>query len=231
MVTIAERLNLAYARVEKAAQQRTDDLITEHPVTILAVSKTKPIELIEDAYAHGHRQFGESYVQEAVDKIILLKSKKDIEWHFIGPIQSNKSRLVAEHFNWVQSVDREKIARRLNEQRPTNLMPLNVLIQVNISADKNKSGCQLEILDELAEFIHNSRQLNLRGLMTITEQTNDKNKQLQYFQQMKACFDRLKDQYPQLDTLSMGMSGDLEPAIAAGATMVRIGTDIFGSRK
>ncbi|NOU51736.1 YggS family pyridoxal phosphate-dependent enzyme [Pseudoalteromonas sp. JBTF-M23] len=231
MVTIAERLDLAYARVEKAAQQRKFAHSDDHPVTILAVSKTKPVELIEQAYQHGQRQFGESYVQEAVDKILHLKERKDIEWHFIGPIQSNKSRLVAEHFGWVQSVDRLKIARRLNEQRPNNLMPLNVLIQVNISADENKSGCRLEELDELADFIHNSRQLNLRGLMTITEQTDDKNKQLQYFQQMKACFDRLKDQYPQLDTLSMGMSGDLEPAVIAGATMVRIGTDIFGSRK
>ncbi|CAM4051829.1 YggS family pyridoxal phosphate-dependent enzyme [Pseudoalteromonas byunsanensis] len=231
MVTIAERLKSAYARVEKAAQQRQSDHFNDQPVTILAVSKTKPVELIEQAYIHGHRQFGESYVQEAVDKVIHLKEKRDIEWHFIGPIQSNKSRLIAEHFSWVQSVDREKIARRLNEQRPNNLLPLNVLIQVNISADENKSGCRLEEIDQLAEFIHNCRQLTLRGLMTITEQTDDKNKQLQYFQQMKACFDRLKDQYPQLDTLSMGMSGDLEPAIAAGATMVRIGTDIFGSRK
>ncbi|OHU90644.1 MULTISPECIES: YggS family pyridoxal phosphate-dependent enzyme [Pseudoalteromonas] len=231
MVTIAERLKSAYARVEKAAQQRTADHLVDHPVTILAVSKTKPVELIEQAYIHGQRQFGESYVQEAVDKITHLKEKKDIEWHFIGPIQSNKSRLVAEHFSWVQSVDREKIARRLNEQRPNNLMPLNVLIQVNISADENKSGCRLDELEQLAEFIHSCRQLTLRGLMTITEQTDDKNKQLQYFQQMRACFDRLKDQYPQLDTLSMGMSGDLEPAVVAGATMVRIGTDIFGSRK
>jgi pyridoxal phosphate enzyme (YggS family) len=227
MVTIAERLSCAYDRVLKAEQ--TSPFSDE--VKLLAVSKTKPIELIEQAYAAGQRQFGESYVQEAVDKIQQLKDKKDIEWHFIGPIQSNKSRHIAEHFSWVQSVDRLKIAKRLNEQRPNNLMPLNILIQVNISEDENKSGCQLSELDELVAFSEGARQLNLRGLMTITEKTDDEQKQLQYFQQMKACFDKLKLQYPQVDTLSMGMSQDLEPAIYAGANMVRIGTDIFGKRQ
>ena len=227
MVTIAERLTSAYSRVEIAQQ----NCQFEHPLTILAVSKTKPLEMIENAYQAGHRQFGESYVQEAVEKVQALKHLQNIEWHFIGPIQSNKSRLVAENFSWVQSVDREKLARRLNEQRPTNLMPLNILIQVNISNDDNKSGCSIEDIDALANFIENSRQLNLRGLMTITENTSDKTKQLEYFQQMRACFDRLKNQYPQVDTLSMGMSGDLETAVSAGSTMVRIGTDIFGKRQ
>ncbi|MBE0366845.1 hypothetical protein PAUR_a0098 [Pseudoalteromonas aurantia 208] len=187
--------------------------------------------MIENAYFAGHRQFGESYVQEAVEKVHALKHHRDIEWHFIGPIQSNKSRLVAENFSWVQSVDREKLAKRLNEQRPNNLMPLNILIQVNISHDDNKSGCTINEIEPLAALIDNSRQLNLRGLMTITKNTPDKAKQLEYFQQMRACFDRLKDQYPQVDTLSMGMSGDLESAITAGTTMVRIGTDIFGKRQ
>ncbi|MEQ3513238.1 YggS family pyridoxal phosphate-dependent enzyme [Pseudoalteromonas sp. BZB3] len=227
MVTIAERLSCAYDRVIKAEQNSP----FSDTVQLLAVSKTKPIDLIEEAYDAGQRQFGESYVQEAVDKIQQLKDKKDIEWHFIGPIQSNKSRHIAEHFSWVQSVDRLKIAKRLNEQRPNNLMPLNILIQVNISEDENKSGCQLSELDELAAFIADARQLNLRGLMTITEKTDDEQKQLQYFQQMRACFDKLKHQYPQVDTLSMGMSQDLEPAIIAGANMVRIGTDIFGKRQ
>ncbi|MEJ6475056.1 YggS family pyridoxal phosphate-dependent enzyme [Pseudoalteromonas piscicida] len=227
MVTIAERLDNAYGRIEKAKQ----NCQFNETVQLLAVSKTKPVADIEAAIAAGQTQFGESYVQEAVDKVAYFKENKALEWHFIGPIQSNKSRLVAENFHWVQSVDREKIARRLNEQRPTNLKPLKVLLQVNISGDDNKSGCHPDEVDNLAQFIHDCRQLELRGLMTITEQTDDKQKQLQYFQQMRACFDRLKDQYQQLDTLSMGMSGDLETAIAAGSTMVRIGTDIFGKRQ
>ncbi|MCG7538796.1 YggS family pyridoxal phosphate-dependent enzyme [Pseudoalteromonas sp. OF7H-1] len=227
MVTIAERLDNAYGRIEKAKQ----NCQFSETVQLLAVSKTKPITDIEAAIAAGQTQFGESYVQEAVNKVAYFKQNKALEWHFIGPIQSNKSRLVAENFHWVQSVDREKIARRLNEQRPTNLKPLKVLLQVNISGDDNKSGCHLNEVDTLAQFINDCRQLELRGLMTITEQTDNKQKQLQYFQQMRACFDRLKDQYQQLDTLSMGMSGDLDTAIAAGSTMVRIGTDIFGKRQ
>ncbi|ASD67987.1 YggS family pyridoxal phosphate-dependent enzyme [Pseudoalteromonas piscicida] len=227
MVTIAERLDNAYGRIEKAKQ----NCQFKETVQLLAVSKTKPIADIEAAITAGQTQFGESYVQEAVDKVAYFKQNKALEWHFIGPIQSNKSRLVAENFHWVQSVDREKIARRLNEQRPKNLKPLKVLLQVNISGDENKSGCHPDEVDTLAQFINDCRQLELRGLMTITEQTDDNQKQLQYFQQMRACFDRLKDQYQQLDTLSMGMSGDLETAIAAGSTMVRIGTDIFGKRQ
>lgn len=227
MVTIAERLNNAYDRITKAEQNSH----ISDPVQLLAVSKTKPIDLIQQAYEAGQRQFGESYVQEAVDKVIHFKQYRDIDWHFIGPIQSNKSRHIAEHFSWVQSVDRIKIARRLSEQRPSNLKPLNILIQVNISGDEKKSGCMLEELTELAEFIDGAKQLTLRGLMTITAQTDDVDQQLQYFEQMKDCFDKLKTQYPHIDTLSMGMSGDLEPAIAAGATMVRIGTDIFGKRQ
>ncbi|KZX00726.1 hypothetical protein JL49_09435 [Pseudoalteromonas luteoviolacea] len=227
MVTIAERLNNAYDRIAKAEQNGQ----ISDPVQLLAVSKTKPIELIQQAYDAGQRLFGESYVQEAVDKVSHFKALRDIEWHFIGPIQSNKSRHIAEHFSWVQSVDRLKIARRLNEQRPTNLKPLNILIQVNISEDVNKSGCVPSELESLAQFISESKQLTLRGLMTITAKTDDSELQQQYFQQMKDCFDKLKAQYPQIDTLSMGMSSDLEPAVAAGATMVRIGTDIFGKRQ
>ncbi|WP_419148380.1 YggS family pyridoxal phosphate-dependent enzyme [Pseudoalteromonas 'SMAR'] len=227
MVTIAERLHNAYARIEKAQQ----NCQFNETVSLLAVSKTKPIADIAAAIECGQTCFGESYVQEAVDKITHFKDNKTLEWHFIGPIQSNKSRLIAEHFQWVQSVDREKIARRLNDQRPYNLKPLKVLLQVNISDDANKSGCPLSEVDELAAYIASCPQLELRGLMTITEKTDDKQKQLQYFQQMRACFDRLKDQYQQLDTLSMGMSGDLETAVAAGSTMVRIGTDIFGKRQ
>jgi PLP dependent protein len=228
ILTIAERITSAYARVKKTHT----GCEFKHTINILAVSKTKPLSLIKKAYESGVRQFGESYVKEAVDKIQVLKNVyHDIEWHFIGPIQANKSRLIAENFSWVQSVDRLKIAKRLNEQRPTNLKPLNILIQVNISEDSNKSGCHPHDLDELAQFIVQAKQLNLRGLMTITEKTSDTSKQLNYFKQMRCCFDKLNEQYPQVDTLSMGMSGDLEQAIMAGSNMVRIGTDIFGKRQ
>ncbi|MFC3031987.1 YggS family pyridoxal phosphate-dependent enzyme [Pseudoalteromonas fenneropenaei] len=227
MVTIAERLRSAYQRLATAAEKSPHNF----PVRLLAVSKTKPAELIQAAYDFGQRSFGESYVQEAIDKIRHFANTPDIEWHFIGPIQSNKSRPIAEHFHWVQSVDREKIAKRLNEQRPASLPPLQVLIQVNISADPAKSGCMPEDIAPLAKLISNCAQLNLRGLMTITEQTDDEAKQLYYFQQMRACFDTLRAQYPEVDTLSMGMSGDLETAVAGGSTMVRIGTDIFGQRQ
>ncbi|WP_193331267.1 YggS family pyridoxal phosphate-dependent enzyme [Pseudoalteromonas ulvae] len=226
MVTIAERLKSAYARIalaEKKAQKPAQS------VSLLAVSKTKPVQLIIDAYEAGHRKFGESYVQEAVDKIKQLPHR-DIEWHFIGPIQSNKTKPIAENFSWVQSVERIKIADRLNKQRPNNLLPLNVLIQVNISNDAAKSGCPVEEVSELAEFIAQSRQLTLRGLMTIPAQTDNEAELIASFSQLRACFDTLKTQYPSMDTLSMGMSGDVEAAITAGSTMVRIGTDIFGAR-
>jgi pyridoxal phosphate enzyme (YggS family) len=226
MVTIAERLTSAYARIAKAAKnvQRNNN------ITLLAVSKTKPTADIIAAYEHGHRQFGESYVQEAVDKIAQLHTYSDIIWHFIGPIQSNKSALVAEHFDWVQSIDRLKIAKRLNTQRPANKPPLNVLIQVNISDEETKSGCHPDDIANLADFITQSEQLTLRGLMAIPAKTDCLKTQTEYFEQLYTCFDKLKTQYHHIDTLSMGMSNDVEAAINAGSTMVRIGTDIFGTR-
>lgn len=227
MVTIAERLNSAYQRLQDAAEKSP----YSHPIRLLAVSKTKPIEAIQAAYDYGQRSFGESYVQEAIEKIQYFANSPDMEWHFIGPIQSNKSRPIAEHFQWVQSIDRDKIAKRLNEQRPLGMPKLNVLIQVNISLDPAKSGCLPEQISALAELIHSCERLKLRGLMTITELTDDTAKQLNYFQQMRACFDKLQTKYADVDTLSMGMSGDLEQAIVAGSTMVRIGTDIFGQRQ
>ncbi|QTH72436.1 YggS family pyridoxal phosphate-dependent enzyme [Pseudoalteromonas xiamenensis] len=227
MVTIAERLNSAYQRLQDAAEKSS----YPHPVRLLAVSKTKPIESIQAAYDYGQRCFGESYVQEAIEKVQYFANTPDMEWHFIGPIQSNKSRPIAEHFHWVQSVDREKIAKRLDEQRPLGMPALQVLIQVNISSDPAKSGCMPDEIASLAKFIASAEKLTLRGLMTITELTDDKNKQLNYFQQMRQCFDTLRVQYPEVDTLSMGMSGDLEQAVQAGSTMVRIGTDIFGQRQ
>ncbi|PCC11894.1 YggS family pyridoxal phosphate-dependent enzyme [Pseudoalteromonas sp. JB197] len=227
MVTIAERLTSAYARIAVAAKNAQRN---SNEITLLAVSKTKPSADIIAAYKHGQRQFGESYVQEAVDKIAQLHTYSDIIWHFIGPIQSNKSALVAANFAWVQSVDRIKIAKRLNSQRPADKAALNVLIQVNISNEEAKSGCQLNEVAELASFINQCEQLTLRGLMAIPAKSDDITTQTQYFKQLQTCFDKLQTQYPQVDTLSMGMSNDVEAAISAGSTMVRIGTDIFGTR-
>jgi len=227
MVTIAERLTSAYARIAEAAHKAQRN---SNDITLLAVSKTKPATDIMAAYEQGQRQFGESYVQEAVDKIAQLDTFSDIVWHFIGPIQSNKSALVAANFAWVQSVDRIKIAKRLNSQRPETMPPLNVLIQVNISEEEAKSGCHPNEITELAQYIDQCAHLQLRGLMAIPAKSDDANTQIQYFEQLQTCFDKLQTQYPHIDTLSMGMSNDVEAAIAAGSTMVRIGTDIFGTR-
>ncbi|TMP47333.1 YggS family pyridoxal phosphate-dependent enzyme [Pseudoalteromonas sp. S1688] len=227
MVTIAERLTSAYARIAEAAHKAQRN---SNDITLLAVSKTKPATDIMAAYEQGQRQFGESYVQEAVDKIAQLDTFSDIVWHFIGPIQSNKSALVAANFAWVQSVDRLKIAKRLNSQRPETMPPLNVLIQVNISEEEAKSGCHPNEIAELAQYIDQCVHLKLRGLMAIPAKSDDANTQIQYFEQLQTCFDKLQTQYPHIDTLSMGMSNDVEAAIAAGSTMVRIGTDIFGTR-
>ncbi|TMO21378.1 MULTISPECIES: YggS family pyridoxal phosphate-dependent enzyme [Pseudoalteromonas] len=227
MVTIAERLTSAYARIAEAAHKAQRN---SNDITLLAVSKTKPATDIMAAYDQGQRQFGESYVQEAVDKIAQLNTFSDIVWHFIGPIQSNKSALVAANFAWVQSVDRLKIAKRLNSQRPETMPPLNVLIQVNISEEEAKSGCHPNEITELAQYIDQCAHLQLRGLMAIPAKSDDANTQIQYFEQLQTCFDKLQTQYPHIDTLSMGMSNDVEAAIAAGSTMVRIGTDIFGTR-
>ncbi|WP_028835642.1 MULTISPECIES: YggS family pyridoxal phosphate-dependent enzyme [unclassified Pseudoalteromonas] len=227
MVTIAERLTSAYARIAEAAHKAQRN---SNDITLLAVSKTKPATDIMAAYEQGQRQFGESYVQEAVDKIAQLDTFSDIVWHFIGPIQSNKSALVAANFAWVQSVDRLKIAKRLNSQRPETMPPLNVLIQVNISEEEAKSGCHPNEIAELAQYIDQCAHLQLRGLMAIPAKSDDANTQIQYFEQLQTCFDKLQTQYPHIDTLSMGMSNDVEAAIAAGSTMVRIGTDIFGTR-
>ncbi|MGB2105150.1 MAG: YggS family pyridoxal phosphate-dependent enzyme [Glaciecola sp.] len=227
IITIAERLRIAYARIATAAKKARRH---SKDITLLAVSKTKPSADIIAAYEQGQRQFGESYVQEAVDKIAQLHTYSDIIWHFIGPIQSNKSALVAAHFDWVQSVDRIKIAKRLAAQRPADKSPLNVLIQVNISQEQAKSGCHPNDINQLAEFIAQCEHLRLRGLMAIPAKSDDPDTQIQYFEQLQTCFDKLKTQYPQLDTLSMGMSNDAETAIYAGSTMVRLGTDIFGTR-
>ncbi|MBY5980250.1 YggS family pyridoxal phosphate-dependent enzyme [Ferrimonas balearica] len=227
MSTITERLIEAQARIDAAAAQAGR---VGESITLLAVSKTKPAEMIREAYLAGARDFGENYLQEGVDKIDALQDL-DIRWHFIGPLQSNKTRPVAERFDWIHSVDRLKIAQRLSEQRPSGKAPLNVCIQVNISAEQSKSGVNPAQLPELAAAVAALPGLQLRGLMAIPAPESDPEKQRQALAQMKQLFDALKAEHPGLDTLSMGMSDDLEAAVAEGSTMVRIGTAIFGTRK
>ncbi|MBN6710492.1 YggS family pyridoxal phosphate-dependent enzyme [Haemophilus haemoglobinophilus] len=202
-------------------------------VSLLAVSKTKPVTDILAAYQAGQIAFGENYVQEGVEKIQYFSEQNiQLEWHFIGPLQSNKTKLVAEHFDWMQTLDREKIATRLNEQRPHYKQPLNVLIQINISDESSKSGIQPEEMLNLAKHIQNLPHLRLRGLMAIPAPTEDISEQEQAFNQMKQLFTELQQAFPntQIDTLSMGMSDDMASAIKCGSTMVRIGTAIFGKR-
>ncbi len=202
-------------------------------VQLLAVSKTKPVEAILEAYQAGQTAFGENYVQEGVSKVQHFAEHypdNRIEWHFIGPIQSNKSRLVAEHFDWVHTIDRAKIAQRLNEQRPQELKPLQVLIQVNTSGEDSKSGVSDAEIFELAELISHLPNLTLRGLMSIPANVSDYDAQLHEFEKLATLKQTLEQQYPEIDTLSMGMSGDMTAAIEAGSTMVRIGTAIFGAR-
>ncbi|WP_277208439.1 YggS family pyridoxal phosphate-dependent enzyme [Vibrio misgurnus] len=202
-------------------------------VQLLAVSKTKPVAAIVAATEAGQRCFGENYVQEGVDKIRYFAEHHPqlaLEWHFIGPLQSNKTRLVAEHFDWVQSIERDKIALRLNQQRPAHLPPLQVLIQVNTSGEASKSGIEPQQLFTLAELISGLPNLTLRGLMSIPENVTDYPAQLAAFTQLAQLQQQLAQKYPHIDTLSMGMSGDMPAAIAAGTTMVRIGTAIFGER-
>lgn len=199
---------------------------------LLAVSKTKPAAMIREAWQQGQRDFGENYVQEALAKQGELKDLEGIVWHFIGPLQSNKTREVAEHFAWVHSVDREKIARRLNDQRPAALGPLDICLQVNISAEPSKSGVMLEELPDLAAAVLAMPALRLRGLMAIPAPAEEPSAQREPFARLRQALDRLHKRFPDapLDTLSMGMSADLEAAIAEGATLVRLGTAIFGER-
>ena len=199
-------------------------------VRLLAVSKTKPLSALEAAYDAGQRAFGENYVQEAVDKYHALAHLSDIEWHFIGPIQSNKSRLIAETMHWVHSIDREKIARRLNEQRPSNLPPLNVCIQVNISGEESKAGVTLSELDDMVALVTELPNLCLRGLMAIPAPQQSHEAQCQVYEPLAKAFVELSQTNSMIDTLSIGMSGDMPAAIQSGSTMVRVGTAIFGER-
>ena len=202
-------------------------------VQLLAVSKTKPIDAILEAALGGQVAFGENYVQEGVDKVKHFSeqhSNLNLEWHFIGPIQSNKTRPIAESFQWVHSVERDKIAQRLSDQRPSELPPLQVLIQVNTSGEESKSGTSEETGFALAELISSLPNLTLRGLMSIPANVSDYQSQLNAFSQLAELKDKLAAKYPNIDTLSMGMSGDMDAAVEAGSTMVCIGTAIFGAR-
>jgi PLP dependent protein len=221
--------NLKQVRVQ-IASSCTDCGRNPHEVTLLAVSKTFAGEAVREAYAAGQRAFGENYVQEGLEKIALLADLPDIEWHMIGPIQSNKTRAVAERFAWVHSVDRLKTAQRLSEQRPAHWAALQVCIQVNIDGASNKSGVAPEDAPALAAQVAQLPRLQLRGIMVIPEPATDSIAAYAIFQKATALFNTLKGVHPGLDTLSMGMSADMPTAIAAGSTMLRVGTAIFGQR-
>jgi pyridoxal phosphate enzyme (YggS family) len=211
----------------KASERARND------VQLLAVSKTFPAQAVLDTMAAGQLAFGENYLQEALDKIASVAQAQPnaaVEWHFIGPIQSNKTRPIAASFAWVHTVERLKIAQRLSEQRPPELGPLNICLQVNISGEASKSGASPEELPALAREVAQLPNLRLRGLMAIPEPTTDVAEQRAAFARVRALFDALRAEGLALDTLSMGMSGDLAPAIAEGATIVRVGSAIFGKR-
>jgi hypothetical protein len=226
MTTIASNLQAVRNAMTAAAIEagRAPD-----GVSLLAVSKTFAPEAIRAAYMAGQTRFAESYIQEALHKIAALHDLP-IEWHYIGPIQSNKTRAIAEHFAWVHSVDRLKIAERLSVQRPVHLPPLQACLQVNISGEASKSGVPPGIVTQLAMQIAHLPHLRLRGLMAVPEPSDDVNAQRAAFARLRELFEQLKRRGLQLDTLSMGMSHDFAAAIAEGATMVRIGSAIFGKR-
>ena len=227
MQTIAERLETAHAEIASATAKSHRP---SNSVKLLAVSKTKPVSDIIAAYEAGQRLFGENYVQEGVDKVQELSHLSDIEWHMIGPIQSNKTKIVAEHFHWVQSVSREKIARRLNDQRPPHLPPLNVCIQLNIDDEQSKSGINKEEFGDLAQLIEGLPRLVLRGIMAIPKANPSTQEQQATLSALKEIFDQYHTSLSNFDTLSVGMSNDMQEAIYHGSTMVRIGTAIFGQR-
>jgi PLP dependent protein len=227
MSTIETRLQAVHDRIARAA-----DAAGRHPdhIRLIAVSKTFSAQAVRDAAAWGQRGFGENYAQEGIDKMLELRDP-GLEWHFIGPIQSNKTRLLAAHFHWVQSVDRLKVAERLAQQRPPELAPLQVCIQVNVSGEATKSGVEPSALVALGNEVAVLPGLRLRGLMTIPAPTPDLASQRRQFRRLRELRDELADRGLPLDTLSMGMSDDLEAAIAEGATMVRVGRAIFGERR
>ncbi|NWO57698.1 YggS family pyridoxal phosphate-dependent enzyme [Chromohalobacter israelensis] len=228
-VNIVESLEDARNRLRTALTNAGRDPASAH---LLAVSKTQPAASVRQAFEAGQREFGENYVQEALDKQAALADLDAIVWHFIGPLQSNKTRAVAEHFQWVHTLDRERIARRLAAQRPPALGPLDVCLQVNVSGEASKSGVAPADLPALADVVATLPQLRLRGLMTLPAPSDELATQRRPFAELRELLASLRQRHPQapLDTLSMGMSGDLEAAVLEGATWVRLGTAIFGQR-
>ncbi|MEY3668570.1 MAG: hypothetical protein RL572_2110 [Pseudomonadota bacterium] len=226
MASIAENIYRVGQQIAEAAQACNR---APESVTLLAVSKTQSAATVREAFDAGQRHFGENYVQEALDKIAALPLP-GLVWHFIGPIQSNKTRDIAAHFAWVHSVDRLKIATRLNEQRPAGMAPLNVCIQVNISAEDSKSGVALNEVEALCEALQGLPQLRLRGLMAIPAPCEDPVQQRAVYAPLAALLQRLQARFPDMDTLSIGMSADFAAAIAEGSTLVRVGTALFGAR-
>ena len=224
--TIPAQLRQVQERIQQACVTAARDPVS---VRLLAVSKTFPASQVAEAFAAGQTAFGENYIQEAVEKITAL-AHLSLEWHCIGPIQSNKTRLVAEHFDWVHSVDRLKIAQRLSEQRPDTLAPLNVCLQINIDGGPTKSGVAPQEALALAQAVAQLPRLRLRGIMTIPEPSEDFASASKAHREARALFDALCQSGLALDTLSMGMSADLEAAISEGSTMVRVGSAIFGGR-
>jgi pyridoxal phosphate enzyme (YggS family) len=233
--SLTDTNDIAIAGRIKALKKRISAIEKEYvrvpgSVQLLAVSKTQPLSSIKAALASGQRHFGENYLQEALDKMTGL-ADKGIVWHFIGPIQSNKTRPLAAHFDWIHTVDREKIAHRLNEQRPGNMAPLNILLQVNTSGEDSKSGIAPEGVQKLAETVASLPRLRLSGLMSIPASTDDFDAQRAAFHALREARDQLLQAgFASCTELSMGMSNDFKAAIAEGATMIRIGTDIFGPR-
>ena len=230
MSTIAHNLQDVAQQIVSAAQ---DAGRAPQAVQLLAVSKTFGPEAVLEAVAAGQRAFGENYLQEGVDKIRAVAEALPaiaLEWHFIGPIQSNKTRPIAEHFDWVHTVERLKIAQRLSEQRPAELAPLNICLQVNISGEASKSGVTPDALPALAHAVAQLPNLKLRGLMAIPEPETDFARQRASFAQLRVLFEQLRAEGFALDTLSMGMSADLRAAVHEGATIVRVGSAIFGAR-
>lgn len=228
---IGEKVQAVRDRIAEAAARAGRDPLS---VRLLAVSKTHPSGRVEEAVRAGLAAFGENYVQEALEKmdaLAALKLPQALEWHLIGPLQSNKTRVVAERFDWVQTVDREKIARRLSEARPEARGPLQVLVQVNVSGEDSKSGAAPAEAAALARAVAAMPRLRLRGLMAIPEPTEDVAQQRARFRQVREIYEALKAEGLPLDTLSLGMSADMDAAIAEGSTMVRVGTAIFGARE